>query len=367
MKKLMPESRRRRMLALAIPVAAFAVAGAGLLAVAGGWDLEERAVAPASLVLLFGGILVLARLLQRTGKVAAERTVGERDERARQILDRSHEAYVAMDSEGVVTGWNAAAETTFGWRRDEAIGRTVAELIVPADVRERHTQALAAFDPARQSRMIGRRTELIAVHRDGTEIPVELSVTVVEEPGSGYSFHGFVRDITERRLLEAQQAEMLAAAKESARIDSLTALPNRRGWDEALSRELARARREKSTFCVALLDLDRFKDFNDAHGHGAGDRLLRRAGAAWKLALRQSDLLARYGGEEFAVLLPACGLEEATLVIERLRDVTPEGETVSAGVAEWNGYEAAEALIDRADLALYDAKRGGRDRTAAAA
>ena len=126
---------------------------------------------------------------------------------------------------------------------------------------------------------------------------------------------------------------MLEAAKESARIDALTTLPNRRGWDEALSRELARARREQTPFCIALLDLDHFKAFNDTNGHQAGDRLLRRAASAWKLALRQSDLVARYGGEEFAVLLPICDLDEAMEVIERLRAATPEGQTVSAGVA----------------------------------
>jgi diguanylate cyclase (GGDEF)-like protein len=160
---------------------------------------------------------------------------------------------------------------------------------------------------------------------------------------------------------------MLEAAKESARIDALTTLPNRRGWDESLSREVARARREKMPFCIALLDLDHFKDFNDSHGHRAGDRLLRRAASAWRLALRQSDFVARYGGEEFAVLLPVCHLDEAMEVIERLREATPEAQTVSAGVAEWNGYESEEALIDRADLALYNAKRGGRDRATAAA
>ncbi len=205
------------------------------------------------------------------------------------------------------------------------------------------------------------------MHRDGAELPVELSIIAIEEPEGEQSFHGFVRDITERKLLETQQAELLEAAKESARIDALTTLPNRRGWDEALQRELARARREKTPFCIALLDLDHFKAFNDTHGHQAGDRLLRRGASGWKLALRQSDLVARYGGEEFAVLLPICQLDEAMEVIERLRAATPEGQTVSAGVAEWNGYEGEEALIDRADLALYNAKRAGRDRTTAAA
>jgi diguanylate cyclase (GGDEF)-like protein/PAS domain S-box-containing protein len=254
----------------------------------------------------------------------------------------------------------------FGWRRMEAVGRELAELIIPPAMRDRHREGIERYMETGKGPMLGPRTEVIAHHRDGAEIPVELSIIAIEE-GETPSFHGFVRDITERKLLETQQAEMLEEAKESARIDSLTSLPNRRGWDEALGRELSRARRDKMPFCVALLDLDHFKEFNDEHGHQAGDRLLRRGASAWRLALRQSDLVARYGGEEFAVLLPACGLDEAMEVIERLREATPEGQTVSAGVAQWNGYEAEEVLIDRADLALYKAKREGRDRTNAAA
>jgi len=363
----MPEGERRRALRLIVPVAAFVVAGAGLLAITTESLVATEVVAPILLVLLAGGVLILWRLLEATRQQTEERALGQREERSRQILDRSHDAYIAMDSDGLVTAWNAAAERTFGWRRDEAVGRQVAELIIPPDMRERHRDGVERFHDTRQGPMIGPRIEVIAMHRDGAEIPVELSISVVDEPDGDYSFHGFVRDITERRLHEAQQAESLEAAKASARMDPLTSLPNRRGWDESLTRELSRARREKTPLCVSVLDLDHFKDFNDAHGHQAGDRLLRGAASAWKLALRQSDMIARYGGEEFAVLLPVCGLDEAMTVIERLREVTPEDETVSAGVAEWNGYETAEAMIDRADLALYNAKRGGRDRANAAA
>jgi len=283
-----------------------------------------------------------------------------------RILDRANEAYVAIDGDGLVIAWNRAAETMFGWPRDEALGREIAELILPPELRYAHREGLKRFHETGTGPMIGPRTETLARHRDGAEIPVELSITAIEE-ADGYTFHGFVRDITERKLLEAQQAEMLAQAQESARIDSLTATPNRRAWDEELDRELARARRTQNPLCIALLDLDHFKDFNDANGHRAGDRLLRRAASGWQLAVRASDFLARYGGEEFAVLLPDCGLDEAMTVIERLREVTPEDQTVSAGVAEWNRYESSDALVDRADLALYKAKRAGRDRATAAA
>jgi diguanylate cyclase (GGDEF)-like protein len=147
-----------------------------------------------------------------------------------------------------------------------------------------------------------------------------------------------------------------------ARTDWLTGVANRREWDEALHREMARARREQTSLFVALLDLDHFKDFNDLRGHQAGDRLLVECAAAWRTLLREYDVLARYGGEEFGVALPSCTLESARMVIERLRDSLPSLQTCSAGIAHWDGEENADALVARADQALYEAKRSGRDR-----
>ena len=150
-----------------------------------------------------------------------------------------------------------------------------------------------------------------------------------------------------------------------ARTDALTGVANRRAWDDELPRELTRAARSATPLCVALLDLDHFKDYNDRHGHQAGDRLLKAAAAAWQSRLRKTDLLARYGGEEFAVLLPDCGLDVGMEIAERLRTAQPEG-TCSIGVAAWDGHEAAAHLVARADRALYAAKEGGRDRSCAA-
>jgi diguanylate cyclase (GGDEF)-like protein len=159
-----------------------------------------------------------------------------------------------------------------------------------------------------------------------------------------------------------ERADMLGRLESMARTDDLTGLPNRRSWFEELPRELARARRFVHPLCVAMLDLDHFKEYNDRHGHLAGDRMLKEAAGAWRGALRETDRIARYGGEEFSVLLPDCSLEDAVQLVERLRTVTPGGETCSAGVAEWNGDEPPESLVRRADTALYEAKRIGRDR-----
>jgi diguanylate cyclase (GGDEF)-like protein len=159
------------------------------------------------------------------------------------------------------------------------------------------------------------------------------------------------------------QATQLAAL---AHNDGLTGVPNRRAWELELPREMARVRRYGGRLHVALLDLDLFKRYNDRHGHQGGDRLLKEATAAWRTRMRRTDLLARYGGEEFAVLLRDCTQTEAVAVLDDLRAVTPDRQTFSAGVAEWDGHEGPERLVGRADRALYEAKHAGRDRIMAA-
>jgi diguanylate cyclase (GGDEF)-like protein len=150
-----------------------------------------------------------------------------------------------------------------------------------------------------------------------------------------------------------------------ARTDALTGLPNRRAWDEALDRELALANRTGAPVCAAVLDLDRFKEFNDLNGHPAGDTHLKEVASMWRARLREADLIARYGGEEFAVLLTATDAAQAHEVIETLRACVPSEETVSAGIAEWDTVESGAELLIRADRALYEAKRHGRNRTIA--
>ena len=149
--------------------------------------------------------------------------------------------------------------------------------------------------------------------------------------------------------------------------DALTGLGNRRSLLLDLDRALSGPPRSSPGFVFGLFDLDGFKAYNDAFGHPAGDRLLKAVTASWQEELRPGDVLARYGGEEFAVMLPGCDAEQATAVLERLRRAMPLAQTCSAGSATACPEEAAEALLARADAALYLAKRAGRDRVVAAA
>ena len=165
---------------------------------------------------------------------------------------------------------------------------------------------------------------------------------------------GLRRQIAAREALESELRHL-------ALHDPLTGLANRRLAEEELGRELARASRDASTLCLAVVDIDGFKSYNDAHGHAAGDRLLKASAGAWRRVVRAGDLISRFGGDEFVVVLPACPLAEAEAVIERLRHASPLETTCSAGVAPAVPGDSVDSLLARADAALYEAKRGGRD------
>jgi diguanylate cyclase (GGDEF)-like protein len=156
-----------------------------------------------------------------------------------------------------------------------------------------------------------------------------------------------------------ERADMLIQLADIASTDALTGLPNRRAWDTHLTETLTKDQH----VTIAMLDLDHFKDYNDTHGHPAGDRLLRETAAAWREELRAGDFVARLGGDEFALLLPNCNAANALEVVERLRLRIPSEQTCSAGIASHERRVTPEALMARADTALYEAKTAGRDRT----
>lgn len=170
--------------------------------------------------------------------------------------------------------------------------------------------------------------------------------------------------------------ELNLALQHASSHDLLTELPNRRLLGETLKREAARAARHGTPLSVAIADVDHFKRINDCCGHDVGDEVLRELAAALRHALRESDFCGRWGGEEFLVLLPESGLDQAQGVLERLCAVmrgrrfaglpAERSITLSIGVAQWDGKERPDAAITRADMALLEAKRNGRDRVLAA-
>lgn len=186
-----------------------------------------------------------------------------------------------------------------------------------------------------------------------------------------------LRERTDEKHAEiARLRQELAQASALARHDALTGSLNRKGLDEAIEREVARARRNGSPLCVALLDVDDFKAINDRLGHAGGDEALKHLADVTRQVMRPQDQLARYGGEEFVVLLPDTDVAEAVEAMKRLqRELTTryflQGEehvliTFSAGVAKVDEGESSIDALRRADQAMYLAKRTGKNRVVAA-
>ncbi len=171
----------------------------------------------------------------------------------------------------------------------------------------------------------------------------------------------------------AQQAQKLEQAQEEARVDALTGLPNRRAFDERIETLHEEFIQDGTAYTVALLDVDRFKKFNDEHGHAVGDKVLGVVGEVLRRTRRGNDHVARYGGEEFVMLLPRLPVHLAASVVDRHRvricnsSLRDDGKdlriTVSAGVAEIQPGESIADVVERADRALYEAKSAEGNQT----
>lgn len=180
-------------------------------------------------------------------------------------------------------------------------------------------------------------------------------------------------ELEKTRQAVAQQSERLEQAKEEARIDALTGLPNRRAFEERIRQSHDDFAKGEAPYVVALLDVDHFKRFNDDHGHATGDRVLEVVAKVLRRSQRGTDHVARFGGEEFVVLLQRVSEEQALTVIDRQRErigkasLMLDGKnlsiTASAGVAEVRPGESISSVLERADRALYAAKAAGRNQT----
>jgi diguanylate cyclase (GGDEF)-like protein/PAS domain S-box-containing protein len=277
----------------------------------------------------------------------------EAEASAARWFEMSNAMLAEVSLDGYLTRVNAAWTECLGYTAQELAARPYVEFIHPADVTA--TLEVAALLAGEPIAFVDFENRYLA--KDGSWHWILWSAR-----SDGTRVYAAGQDITARKALEAEREDRLRRTEAIARTDALSGLPNRRAWDEELRRELAQADRDGAPVSVALVDIDGFKQLNDERGHGAGDDLLRDAATAWRLTLRLSDFVARLGGDEFAVLLPGCLLNEAVEVMERMRTALPDAQTCSIGLAVWDGAEAPESIVSRADAALYAAKRSGRNR-----
>lgn len=182
-----------------------------------------------------------------------------------------------------------------------------------------------------------------------------------------------VKRVIRERELAQERTRMLEELQKLAVTDGLTALYNSRHFYQQLELEIDRSLRYRHPLSLLLIDIDRFKEYNDTFGHLEGDKVLVRFSQILKSCLRANDSAYRYGGEEFTVILPETGAEEARTVAQRIRATlkaeifhprsgTPVHKTISIGVTEYCPRESLEAFVRRADQAMYRSKEAGRNR-----
>jgi diguanylate cyclase (GGDEF)-like protein/PAS domain S-box-containing protein len=324
--------------------------------------------------LLLAGYVVSRRLLQRAGRMAgalqaSENQVFAEQERAHVLLGSISDAVISTDCHGKIEFLNTAAERLTGWSVTEARGLALESIF-------RVAQADDA-DPAAISRAIGtvladgqvRRLSTYGaqlLRRDHTKTAIgERAAPLRNHAGQIVGMVLVLRDVTAERELWEQ-------LRHQADHDALTGLPNRAHFERCLQLSMRESAAERARFTVMFIDLDEFKAVNDICGHLAGDELLRRVGVCIQEQLRNGDLVARLGGDEFGLLLPACDLDMASHIAERVR------QAVAALPFEWNGRSLSVTasigvvlderaltgvaeVLGAADRASYAAKKAGRN------
>ncbi|MDQ8023737.1 MAG: PAS domain S-box protein [Moraxellaceae bacterium] len=296
----------------------------------------------------------------------SESLLALREAELRAVLENAQDAYICFDDKGQIIEWNHQAESTFGWTRSEALGQRIGDSLIPPQYREAHFKDMEQLALTGEARVLGKRLELPALCRDGRTIPCEVTVTALPPTARGRSYAAFLHDISERKEAERKLAVQ-------AITDTLTGLPNRRGFEAQLQAALARTRRRRQPMALLFLDIDRFKSINDTHGHGVGDAVLKEFANRLRGTLRETDIIARLAGDEFVVIiegLTESGGTQAEQVAQKIitainRDM-PVDQLVltvgtSIGFALCDGKATPDELLHQADQALYAAKARGRN------
>ncbi len=281
------------------------------------------------------------------------------------FFETSIDAVVQMDFDGYITGWNHQAEKIFGWSAEEILEQTIEQTIIPERYREAHRMGMQRYLASGETSVLNKLIEIQALHRDGHEFPVELSISVIDSPDL-QEFNAYIRDISKRK-----QAESIIWNQ--ANFDSLTSLPNRNLFLQRLEHEALSCDRSKLSLALLYIDLDRFKEVNDSMGHDMGDLLLVEVSNRLKKAVREVDTVSRLSGDEFTIILGQIDDQLAVQrVCQQLLDTLSEPlkldneivyQTASIGVSFYpDDADNTDLLQRNADQAMYAAKASGRNR-----
>jgi diguanylate cyclase (GGDEF)-like protein/PAS domain S-box-containing protein len=296
-----------------------------------------------------------------SGRLALQNHLEESEAKFRTLFETASDAILSIDENGMILMANRTAKDVFEYPGHEIVGLDVRRLL--GSGQDGTWEVLAGYALPSEA---GKYVDSSAVSRSGKKIPFHISVS--ESTSGGKRFYtAIMRDMSQIKAYE-EDLQILA------NTDSLTHLYNRRQLYPIMQKDLDRAIRNTIPFSVLMIDIDHFKKFNDTYGHAGGDLLL--AGFADKIrsGLRKMDAAFRYGGEEFVILLPETTGQDAMVPAERIRQriagslfpMPPEGQpvsiTISIGISGYRNGDTLDDVIRHADLAMYAAKNGGRNR-----
>ena len=290
------------------------------------------------------------------------------------LVENTNDVIMVLDATPLSKGGpkivyiNPAFEKLMGYTADEVIGQNPKILQGPGTDDKTRYKIRKAM---REGTSI--RTQILNYDKAGNELWLDINmVPLFDENGTLTYYAAIERDLTEHKKLQSHLESM-------ATIDSLTGLANRQAFMQRAKNEFNRARRYARPLTVVMIDIDHFKAINDRYGHAAGDEVLRQAADICQSSLRGSDLMGRVGGEEFVLLLPDTPHTNAYHVAERMRvhlyetpieleNGTTLNVTASFGVASMNEDDSDfNAVLERADEAMYHAKHDGRNQVKSAA
>lgn len=312
-----------------------------------------------------------------------EAVLRRQDAESRALIAAIPDGIVRHNRDGVYLGFKPPANANFAKNPEDYIGKTFEENLAPelaAELRRHNDRLFETGEPQQFEYAIDVGAQVR--YREARWCLIDDNTCIA-----------IVRDVTDRKQVEAERERLLALTLEqqrelelrlaeletlNARLhalsvrDGLTGLYNRRHLDERLTEYVALARRYEQPLCVAITDIDHFKRVNDRFSHATGDLVLQEFATLMQQTLRQSDFIARYGGEEFVMVFPRSDLLQACDVCERLRVATEQHTwrqhhpdlhiTISIGIARLSSSDHPDALLQRADARLYEAKAAGRNR-----
>lgn len=329
-------------------------------------DLSEGVFSLWTFMVALVVTMLLITALQSERNLALK-TIQNHDKKLRAVIDGALDAIITIDAAGRLVEFNPAAERIFGYKKEGVIGQPLSELIIPARYRAAHQAGHQQYVNSGVKHIFNQRTEMVAMREDGSEFPVELTLTALKD-GDSSLVTGFLRDISEQKRAR-QEIENFAY------YDALTGLPNRRLLVDRYQHAVLIAQRVETYCGLLFIDLDKFKALNDTKGHDVGDQLLIEVAKRIQNTVRAGDTVARLSGDEFVVILENLDTS-ATVAYQQVSEVAQKllaelnktyylsffefATSASIGITLFNDDQLTfEDHLRHADTAMYLSKDSG--------